>query len=378
MNLPGPNETLTFYTMTQTDPFYKKATLILLGTILVVYVLFTLADILIPLAFSLLFAILLNPLYMRLRNLRVPKVLAILLTLIFATTLVGILLYFLSTQISQFGEMMPVLKQKFGQLLTQLQHWVETTFGVSIAKQMQLLRETANSGKVLVGRTVSSALGIFSVMFLIPVYIFLLIFYKNLILNFLFEAFSKENTQYVADILQETKGAIQSYIVGLLIEASIVAFLNATALTLLGVQYGILLGVIGALLNLIPYIGGVVAVLLPLLMATATSDGYTTQLGILGAYAAIQFLDNNILVPRIVSSKVKLNALISILAVLAGGTLWGVAGMFLSIPFVAVLKIIFDRIESLKPWGKLLGDEVPPDTAEKIALRHKPQAKVAE
>jgi predicted PurR-regulated permease PerM len=364
--------------MTQTDPFYKKATLILLGTILVVYVLFTLADILIPLAFSLLFAILLNPLYMRLRNLRVPKVLAILLTLIFATTLVGILLYFLSTQISQFGEMVPVLKQKFGQLLTQLQHWVETTFGVSIAKQMQLLRETANSGKVLVGRTVSSALGIFSVMFLIPVYIFLLIFYKNLILNFLFEAFSKENTQYVADILQETKGAIQSYIVGLLIEASIVAFLNATALTLLGVQYGILLGVIGALLNLIPYIGGVVAVLLPLLMATATSDGYTTQLGILGAYAAIQFLDNNILVPRIVSSKVKLNALISILAVLAGGTLWGVAGMFLSIPFVAVLKIIFDRIESLKPWGKLLGDEVPPDTAENIALRHKPQAKVAE
>ncbi len=94
-------------------------------------------------------------------------------------------------------------------------------------------------------------------------------------------------------------------------------------------------------------------------MATLTKDGYTTQLAIIGAYAVIQFIDNNVLVPRIVSSKVKINALASILAVLLGGALWGFAGMFLSIPFVAVLKIIFDHIDSLKPWGKLLGDQIP-------------------
>jgi len=95
------------------------------------------------------------------------------------------------------------------------------------------------------------------------------------------------------------------------------------------------------------------------LMATVTKEGYTTQLAIIGAYAVIQFIDNNILVPRIVSSKVQINALFSILAVLLGGALWGFAGMFLSIPFVAVLKIICDRIEELRPWGKLLGDQVP-------------------
>ncbi|MDQ3291674.1 MAG: AI-2E family transporter [Bacteroidota bacterium] len=345
--------------MTQSEPFYKKSTLILLGIILFVYVLYILADVLVPIAFSVLLAILLNPLYSRFIRIRVPKVLAIILTLLIAVIVLAGLLYFLSSQIIQFGDMAPLLKQKFSEILTNLQTWVEGTFGITLEKQLQLLRETANSGKALAGRTVSSVLGIFSILFLIPVYVFLLLFYKPLILNFIFEAFSRENSGPIADILQETKSAIQSYIVGLLIEASIVAALNSIALTILGVKYGILLGVIGAILNLIPYIGGIIAIILPVLMATLTKDGYTTQLLIVGAYALIQFIDNNILVPRIVSSKVKINALASILAVLFGGALWGFAGMFLSIPFVAVLKIIFDRIDSLKPWGKLLGDQIP-------------------
>jgi predicted PurR-regulated permease PerM len=345
--------------MTSSEPFYKKSTLILLGIILLVYVLFTLADILVPIAFALLLAILLNPLNSRFLRMKVPAVLSILLTLLIAITILGAVLYLLSAQIIQFGEMVPALKQKFSQILTDLQTFAETTFGIGIQKQTQLLKDTANSGTALVGRTVSSVLGIFSLLFLIPVYIFLFLLYKPLILNFIFEVFSSKNTHYVADILHETKSAIQSYIVGLLMEASIVAVLNSTALLLLGVPYAILLGVIGAILNMIPYVGGVIAILLPVLMATVTEDGYTTQLAIVGAYAVIQFLDNNVLVPRIVSSKVKLNALISILAVLLGGALWGVSGMFLSIPFAAVLKIIFDRLENLKPWGKLLGDEIP-------------------
>ena len=139
----------------------------------------------------------------------------------------------------------------------------------------------------------------------------------------------------------------------------IVATLNSAALLLLGIQNAILIGVIGAILNLLPYIGGLIAIALPVLMATVTKDGYSSQLYIIAAYGIIQFLDNNIFVPRIVSSKVQINALISIIVVLLGAALWGVPGMFLSIPFIAVLKIVFDRIDGLKPWGKLLGDNVP-------------------
>jgi predicted PurR-regulated permease PerM len=102
-----------------------------------------------------------------------------------------------------------------------------------------------------------------------------------------------------------------------------------------------------------------VAVLLPLLIATVTKSGFSTQVAIIICYLVIQFIDNHFLVPYIVSSKVKINALISIVVVLMGGLLWGIAGMFLSIPFVGILKIVFDRVPELKPWGRLLGDDVP-------------------
>ena len=121
----------------------------------------------------------------------------------------------------------------------------------------------------------------------------------------------------------------------------------------------ILLGVLGAILNMLPFIGGILAVILPILIATVTKDGFHTQLLVIIAYIVIQFTDNHFLVPYIVSSKVKINALISIIVVLLGGAVWGISGMFLSIPFIGVLKIIFDRIPELKPWGKLLGDDIP-------------------
>jgi predicted PurR-regulated permease PerM len=185
------------------------------------------------------------------------------------------------------------------------------------------------------------------------------LYYKPLILDFLFQVFKEEHSLRVAEILSETKAAVQSFMVGLLIETTIVCILNSGALLILDVPSAIVIGVIGGILNILPYIGGIVATALPVLMVTITKEGYTTQLLVIGAYLVIQFIDNNILVPRIVSKKVQINALISIVVVLLGGLLWGTPGMFLAIPFIGVLKIVFDRVEDLKPWGRLLGDEVP-------------------
>lgn len=340
-------------------PFYLKATTILFGISLFVLMLYMLADLLVPLAFSILLAILLNPFYNRLRQFKMPKIVAVSITLMAMIIFIVAVLYFLSSQMIQFGDTFPALKAKGAQIIVEIEAWVQQTFGMSIDKQMQMLNEAANNSKGLVGQTIGSLFGLFSVLFLIPVYIFLLLMYKELILNFLYEVFSEENTHSVAEILNQTKRAIQSYIFGLLIEALIVAVLNCGALYILGIKYALLLGIIGAILNMVPYIGGIIAILLPLLIATVTKEGYSTQIGVIIAYSVIQFVDNNILVPRIVSSKVRINALISIIVVLLVGALWGVAGMFLSIPMVAVLKIIFDRIDDLKPWGKLLGDEIP-------------------
>ncbi|MGV8877752.1 MAG: AI-2E family transporter [Sphingobacteriaceae bacterium] len=339
-------------------PFYIKAPAILLGLVIAVFILSVLRDVLVPLAFATLIAILLNPLTVRLER-KLSKIISIIISMLIAIIFIAGVAYFLSSQIAHFFDNVAAMKEKFAELLAIIQKWLEQTFGIGTKKQMQMINDAANGSKEVIGQTLSGALGVLSVIFLIPVYTFLIMLYKTLILNFLFEVFAEENQENVGEILSETKTAIQSYIVGLLIETGIVAVLNSSALLILGVENAILIGVIGAILNLLPYIGGIIAILLPVLMATLTTDGFTTQLLIIAAYAFIQFIDNNILVPRIVSSKVQINALISIIVVLLGAALWGVPGMFLSIPFIAVLKIIFDRIDSLKPWGKLLGDNIP-------------------
>lgn len=347
-------------------PFYIKAPMVLIGLYLFFNILNLLQEIIVPFAFAGLIAVLLNPVYNRFQKWKFNKIVAIVLTIFIAILVVGGVMFFLSSQMIQFGDMIPQLEKKAMKLLGNLQTWLSTSFGISTEKQMSMLDEAINNSRVYVGRTVNTLFGIISFFVLIPLYIFLLLFYKPLILNFIFEVFEENNSEQVAEILQETKSAVQSYIVGLMIETTIIATLNSVALLILGVQYALLLGVIGAILNLIPYIGGIIAIALPVLISFITKDGYTTPLLIIGAYMVIQFLDNNIIVPRVVSSKVSVNALISILVVLLGGTLWGVSGMFLSIPFVAVLKIIFDRIDELKPWGKLLGDAMPEDPPPKV------------
>lgn len=363
---------------TKQYPFYIKATVILFGLVLAVYAMAVMRTILLPLAFSLVIAILLNPLYNRLMKRKVHKVLAISLVMLVALVVLCGVIYFLSTQMMRFGDSIPQFKHRLDQITADAKGYLQHHFGIALNKQNKMLNEGLQKGQTLLTQSLGSALGTVSLAFLIPVYVFLILFYKTLMINFLYEAFAEENSRKVGEILDQMKTAIQSYMVGLLLEAVVVAVMNSTALLLLGVQYAILLGVVGAILNMLPYIGGIVAIALPVLIATATKDGYGTQLGILAAYSLIQFIDNNILVPRIVSSKVEINALISILIVLMGGALWGVGGMFLSIPFIAILKIIFDRIEGLRPWGKLLGDEIPTRHKGQIWNRRKKKPSVSE
>jgi predicted PurR-regulated permease PerM len=330
---------------------------ILFGLVLCSYALANLRGILIPFSFALFLAILLNPLVDLLEKWKVPKVAAILLALVVAIVTIAGVWYFLATQMMHFTDQLPALEKKTDQLMSQVQH--DLSSRIPLEKQNQYISEAKAGIKPLVGQLLGSVFGTLTTVFLLPVYTFLMIYYKTLMLNFLYEIFAEENAREVSTVLKQVKGAIQSYMYGLLIEGLIVAALNTVALMILGVQYAILLGILGAILNVLPFIGGVIAIALPVIVATITKDGFNTQIGIIISYIIIQFADNHFLIPYIVSAKVKINALISIVVVLLGGAVWGLSGMFLSIPFIGVLKIIFDRIPEMKPWGRLLGDEVP-------------------
>lgn len=333
----------------------------MLGLLLVGYLIYIGADILVPLGFAFLISILLHPLTAFLERKRFPRPLAILCSILIGFLVVGLVLFFIASQFSRFSEALPQLKERFHDLAGQLQGWLTTKFGISTSKQTQWVQQGLNNSGQVLGSTLGAFTGLLVVVFVIPVYVFLLLYYRPLLVNFISEVFSSSShdKKTVSEVLRETKQVVQSYMTGVLIETSIVATLNTVALLIIGIDYAIVLGVIGGLLNTIPYIGGIIAILLPVIMALITEDSFTPVFFIIGAYILIQFIDNNLLVPRIVASKVRINAIISILGVLLGGAIAGTAGMFLSIPFIAVLKIIFDRVESLKPWGRLLGDEMP-------------------
>ncbi len=341
---------------TDSWPFFIKAPLILLGLSLLVFIMIVLRDVLVPVCFASLIAILLNPVVNRLMKWRIPKAVSILLAVLLAAVLFAGVMFFIISQLSQFSEFLPQLKQTGTQMLEKLQAWVDTTFNYPKAKQAAALQKAQGDVQPMLTGMVVSVFGGLGVFILLPIYIFLILYYKPLFLNFFYEVFEDKYGGKVAEILGETKMAIQKYVSGLLIETVVVAVLNTSALLIIGVRYALLLGVIGALLNLIPYIGGLVAISLPVIISLVDNPGdLTIPLLVAGSYLLIQFIDNNLLVPRIVSSKVDVNAFMSIIVILMGGAMWGVSGMFLSIPLIAICKIIFDRIDGLKPWGKILG-----------------------
>jgi len=360
-------------------PFYIKAPMVLLGLYLLFYMLFILKDILVPVCYAGLLSILLNPLVNRLNQFKIKREVSISIAILLAIVVFGGLITFLGSQMTSFSEFAPDFKHRGNQILTDLQVWIKSTFNISFSKQMKMFSDALESSKAYIGETVSTIAGIIGIVVLLPIYVYLILYYKPLFINFFYEVFDTEHEDKVSEVLTETKMAIQSYIQGLLIEMLIVAGLNSVALLLLGVEYAVLLGVIGAILNIVPYIGGLIAIAMPVMMSLVTGDGgYSTALYVIIAYTVIQFLDNNVIVPKVVSSKVEVNAFIPIIVVLLGGALWGVSGMFLSIPFVAILKIIFDRIQDLKPWGMILGTEMnenfslhdfgSPEAAEKSVI----------
>ena len=342
-------------------PLYVKAPLVLLGLALAVFTLHIASEIIFPLFFAAIFAIMLHPVEQWLLRHRVPKLLAITLTVVLGVASLLGLLYFIYLEASQLSSQMPLFKTKFAQTTAQVHEWLQSNFGFSDQKLQGWVSEAGNRASTLLGGTLAAVSGLLVVATLIPVYIFLLFLYQRRLVDFLTQVFSGHRQDSgVAEVLRESKATIQSYMVGLLIEASIVATLNTTGLLIIGVPYALLLGVIGALLNFIPYIGGLIAIALPMLMAFVTMPSYGYALAVVAVYITIQFVDNHFLIPRIVASKVKVNALVAIVGVLVGNAIGGVAGMFLALPVIAILKIVFDRIQPLKPWGMVLGDEETP------------------
>jgi predicted PurR-regulated permease PerM len=343
-------------------PFYVKLACTLVSLAVIVFFLCVASQILVPILLSMLFAILLRPLVnFYHKRVRFPHVLAVLISVILFVLLITGIIFFITWRIGGIADDWNKIK---GNLLINyhlLQHWIKDSFHISYVQQEKYIQEASEgslgSGPAMV-HTLSSFTDVLLNFILVPIYTFLFLLYRNLFLKFLAKLFRK-NREVLQEILFEIKSAVQNYLVGLLIELCIVSGLTSIGLMIIGVNYPVLLGVITGILNLIPYIGILVAMGLSIVATLTTATELSVVFGVIAVNFIVQFIDNNFLVPMIVSSKVKINAFVSIVAIIIGGAIGGVAGMFLAIPMIAILKVIFDRVDELKPWGYLMSDDLP-------------------
>jgi putative permease len=345
----------------QGTPFYTRLAMVLISLIALFYIAVLGKSILAPLVFALLFAVLLLPLANFLeRRLKFPRSLASLLSVVILVLALAGLLYVVSEQVTSLADDWPQFKQQVLSAVNDLQLWISKKFHIRIKQQMTYVNNATSKllesgGSVLGDVFVSfSSFVLFLVFILIDT--FFLLYYRRLLIRFLVSVFRDENSNVVYDIIAQIQSRIRQYILGLLLEMVIVATASCLALWILGVQYAILLGLLIGLFNLVPYIGIATALVLCTLVTFATA-GTAKLLLVIGTILGIHLVDSNILLPVIVGSKVRINALITVLGVIIGGSVWGISGTFLAIPIIAITKIIFDRVETLKPWGLLLGDE---------------------
>lgn len=356
-------------------PFYQQLSLTLISLTIICYTIFIASDIIVPLAFAILLAILLLPITNFLERKKVPRALANIISILIALIFIGSIIYFLSSQISAFMQDLPSIKQHLADHWLTVQKWISQKFHFTRMQQTKFIVTAAdnikNSGSGFLGDTVISVTQALMVLVLLPVYTFLVLYYRGMIKKFFLSVFRDEHEARVMEVLKESRSIVQGYMIGLIIEMGIVAAINSAGFLILGIQYAIFLGVLAAILNMIPYVGMLIASLFCMLITLTNSTEITDIIGVLAILIVVQFIDNNIIMPKVVSSKVKINALITILGVLIGGALAGVSGMFLSIPAIAILKVIFDRVDDLKPWGMILGDEVTGSKKSKLLMKLK-------
>jgi predicted PurR-regulated permease PerM len=335
-------------------------TFLLIGASLLVFVLHRLDGILLPLFFAALLSVLLLPLVLRLERWGWPSVLAIITALLVMVLAIAGLIVLFGSQLMELRTELPLLQKKLIVLFDEGQQWAHHRFGMDVMSKDELIDTSMKSFKKsaggYLGSTLSTTAGVLSVLTLVPIYIFCFLYYRDHMRQFMFRFVSPDKRTAVLQTLDNIQSVVQAYISGLLTVIVIVAVLNAIGLLVLGVKFAIFFAAFASVLAVIPYIGIMVGAAVPALVTLVETGSPARAAAVVGVFVFVQFLEGNFITPMVTGSKVSINPMAAIIALILGGELWGTAGMILSIPLVAVLKVVFDANKSLEPWGFLLGD----------------------
>lgn len=312
-------------------------------------------QLLVPLFLSVLLAYLLYPTALKMENMGFSRIMTNFILVIGAFALFVGFAYGITLLIITFSDDMPAIQERIDKNITRFRWFLGRTFGVT-SKQLDSVAESIRGSGEYITQLFTGTANTILTIGLIPVYTFLLLFYRNKFRDFLSKLIPRDQEETAQDIIDQAAKIVPRYLKGLLVVCLILAVLNSIGFFIIGIEYALLLGIIAAIFNLIPYLGTIIGYLVALLFVLATQSP-TLAVFVIVQFFIVQFLENNILTPNITGYYVRINPLVTILSLIAGGMIWGLPGMFMVIPYLAMLKIICENIESLKPISFLLGTE---------------------
>lgn len=338
-----------------------RANHFLLFGILLVVILIYAKSILVPITLAALLAMLMAPLCRWLDGKGWPRALSSLVCVLILLVFIAGVLSIVTVQIINFSKDIPQMEKKANMILSNIQEFVQDRFKVEPEEQVAFAKkQITNLGKSLgsrIGGIVSGVTTTIATVILMLVFTFLMLFSKERFENFFIQLYKEEDTAKTKKVLAQITNVSQDYLTGRAISMCIQAVAFSVGLSIIGIKNGVLLGCLAALLTILPYVGPVTGGLFPILTSIVTEDSMQTTFWVIGLLVFIQICDNYFIEPNVVGGKVHLNALITIIIIIVGGTLWGVPGMIIFTPLLGIVKIICDHVEELKPYSYLIGDD---------------------
>ena len=333
-----------------------KILFILAITILTLYFLRSLVT---PLIFSGFIAVLIMPLCVKLESWNVGRVLSIILVFFTFFLIISLMLYLFSAQINSFFNDFPNIESKIEKDFDLLLDKINEAFGFSQTEQLNYIKKVTSSikesGSKYAKNVLSTTSEVFSFLSMIPIYTFLLLLYRDQFKKGVLQFFSNEKHAKIKEMLSQMKETVQSYFFGLIKVVGVIAVLNMIGLLLLGIKYAVFLAIFSALLTVVPYVGVVVGGMFPVMIALVTKESIWYAVGVIGIYWLVQFLEGNYITPKVVGSEVKLNAMAVIFGLLAFGQLWGLVGLILAVPSMALIKLVCSHSKNLQGVATILG-----------------------
>ncbi|GAB3782337.1 AI-2E family transporter [Spirosoma horti] len=345
-------------------PTYAKISAILLSLVIIVYGLHTLAGILIPLVFAILFAVLLFPLAHRFEQWHLPRILASIICLVLLLTFIVGLFYAVSLQISNFSEVVPKLSQKASEYVGKLQTLADERFHINRRQQGQevqkYMKQVMAEGGTILSSTLLATTSALTNVFLVLLFTFFFLLYRDFFRSFFYKVFAEEKRSVIDVVFQGIYTVVKDYLAGLVLVILIIGAMMTAGLFFLGVDYAVFFGFFGACLVLIPYFGISLGALLPAAYTLVTQDNPLKALAVIGLFLGVQMIEGNFITPYVVGSKVSINPLAAIVVLILWDNIWGLPGLILALPMTAILKVIFDSVEGLRPYGFLIGEAEKP------------------